>query len=126
MSTDPGTVPVPRSAVLHLHRWNDRAVVGVAIAAFASGFGQFGVVAALDVDPPGAGHPGLGARDGDGAGGRQQRAAGGRRPGPHQGDGFAVETCELEIRRRIGIVHEADGGLIFLLCSCKERKEAKK
>jgi MFS family permease len=30
-----------------LHRWNDRAVVGAAIAAFASGFGQFGVVAAL-------------------------------------------------------------------------------
>jgi MFS family permease len=32
---------------LRLHRWNDRAVVGVALAAFASGFGQFGVVAAL-------------------------------------------------------------------------------
>jgi MFS family permease len=32
---------------LRLYRWNDRAVVGVAIAAFASGFGQFGVVAAL-------------------------------------------------------------------------------
>jgi putative MFS transporter len=30
-----------------LHRWRDRAVVGAAIAAFASGFGQFGVVAAL-------------------------------------------------------------------------------
>ena len=30
-----------------MHRWNDRAVVGAAIAAFASGFGQFGVVAAL-------------------------------------------------------------------------------
>jgi MFS family permease len=30
-----------------LHRWNDRAVVGAALAAFASGFGQFGVVAAL-------------------------------------------------------------------------------
>ena len=34
-------------AELHLHRWNDRTVLGVAIAAFASGFGQFGVVAAL-------------------------------------------------------------------------------
>jgi putative MFS transporter len=34
-------------AGLRLHRWNDRAVVGVAIAAFASGFAQFGVVAAL-------------------------------------------------------------------------------
>ncbi len=32
---------------LRLHRWNDRAVVAVAIAAFASGFAQFGVVAAL-------------------------------------------------------------------------------
>ena len=30
-----------------MQRWNDRAVVGVALAAFASGFGQFGVVAAL-------------------------------------------------------------------------------
>jgi MFS family permease len=30
-----------------LHRWNDRAVVGAALAAFAAGFGQFGVVAAL-------------------------------------------------------------------------------
>jgi MFS family permease len=32
---------------LRLHRWNDRAVVGAALAAFAAGFGQFGVVAAL-------------------------------------------------------------------------------
>jgi hypothetical protein len=47
LSTDPGTVPVPGRAGLRLHRWNDRAVVGVAVAAFASGFGQFGVVAAL-------------------------------------------------------------------------------
>ena len=30
-----------------MHRWSDRAVVGAAIAAFAAGFGQFGVVAAL-------------------------------------------------------------------------------
>jgi MFS family permease len=30
-----------------LHRWHDRAVAGAAVAAFASGFGQFGVVAAL-------------------------------------------------------------------------------
>ena len=30
-----------------MHRWNDRAIVGAAVAAFASGFGQFGVVAAL-------------------------------------------------------------------------------
>ncbi|MGI8446200.1 MAG: MFS transporter [Streptosporangiaceae bacterium] len=47
MSSDPGAAPVRGPAALHLHRWNDRAVVGVAIAAFASGFGQFGVVAAL-------------------------------------------------------------------------------
>jgi MFS family permease len=47
MGTEPGTSPAARPAGLHLHRWNDRAVVGVAIAAFASGFGQFGVVAAL-------------------------------------------------------------------------------
>ena len=47
MSTDPGPIPPPGPAALHLYRWNDRAVVGVAVAAFASGFGQFGVVAAL-------------------------------------------------------------------------------
>ena len=47
MSTDPGKVTVARLGPLRLHRWNDRAVVGAAIAAFASGFGQFGVVAAL-------------------------------------------------------------------------------
>ncbi len=34
-------------AGLRLHRWSDRAVVAVAITALASGFGQFGVVAAL-------------------------------------------------------------------------------
>lgn len=47
MSTDPGAVPGPRQGELQLHRWSDKAVVGVAIAAFASGFAQFGVVAAL-------------------------------------------------------------------------------
>jgi MFS family permease len=47
VSTDPDTSPVSGPAGLRLHRWNDRAVVGVAIAGFASGFGQFGVVAAL-------------------------------------------------------------------------------
>lgn len=47
MSTDPGKVPVARRSALRLHRWNDRAIVGAAVAAFASGFGQFGVVAAL-------------------------------------------------------------------------------
>jgi MFS family permease len=47
VSTDPSTVPEPRTAGLQLHRWNDRAVVAVSIAAFASGFAQFGLVAAL-------------------------------------------------------------------------------
>jgi MFS family permease len=32
---------------LHLHRWSDRTIVAIAITALASGFGQFGVVAAL-------------------------------------------------------------------------------
>jgi MFS family permease len=32
---------------LHLHRWSDRAIVAIALIALASGFGQFGVVAAL-------------------------------------------------------------------------------
>ena len=31
----------------HLHRWTVRTVIGVAIASFCAGFGQFGVVAAL-------------------------------------------------------------------------------
>ena len=60
MSTDPGTTSGSGPAALHLHRWNDRAVIGVAIAAFASGFGQFGVVAALGDVARGFGqlHPG--------------------------------------------------------------------
>ncbi len=32
-----------------------------------------------------------------------------------EGDGFAVEPSELEVWRGIGIAHEADGGLVFLL-----------
>jgi MFS family permease len=47
VSTDPGGTCVSPPGGLRLHRWNDRAVIGAAIAAFASGFGQFGVVAAL-------------------------------------------------------------------------------
>lgn len=43
MST-PGVRPGP---TLHLHSWRERAVVGAALAALASGVGQFGVVAAL-------------------------------------------------------------------------------
>ena len=44
-----------------MRRWNDRAVVGVAVAAFASGFGQFGVVAALGNVARGFGQAGPGA-----------------------------------------------------------------
>ena len=47
MSTDPVGACAPAAGGLRLHRWNDRAVIGAALAAFASGFGQFGVVAAL-------------------------------------------------------------------------------
>ncbi len=47
LGTDPGKATVARPGGLRLYRWNDRAVVGTAVAAFASGFGQFGVVAAL-------------------------------------------------------------------------------
>jgi len=47
LSTDPDKVTAARPGALRLHRWNDRVIVGAAIAAFASGFGQFGVVAAL-------------------------------------------------------------------------------
>ena len=68
MSTDPGTVPVPRPAGLRLHRWNDRAVAGVAVAAFASGFGQFGVVAALGDVARGFGQVNHGATLADQAG----------------------------------------------------------
>ena len=68
MSTDPGTVPAPGPAVLRLHRWNDRAVVAVAIAAFASGFAQFGVVAALGDVARGFGQVNLGSTLADQAG----------------------------------------------------------
>jgi putative MFS transporter len=42
----PGS-PTDDRRALQLHSWKSHAVVGVAIAAFASGFGQFGAVAAL-------------------------------------------------------------------------------
>ena len=42
--SQPAMNPPP---ALHLHRWSDPVVVGVALCAMASGFGQFGVVAAL-------------------------------------------------------------------------------
>ena len=68
MSTDPSTAPEPRTAGLHLHRWTDRAVVGVAITTFASGFGQFGVVAALGDVARGFGNVTHGATFADQAG----------------------------------------------------------
>ena len=42
-----GSSAGPGSRALRLHRWSDGAVVAIAIAALASGFGQFGAVAAL-------------------------------------------------------------------------------
>jgi len=68
VGSDPGAVRVPGPAGLHLYRWNDRAVVGVAIAALASGFGQFGVVAALGDVARGFGQVNLGATLSDQAG----------------------------------------------------------
>ena len=56
VAPEPGTVDVmppsgssarPGSRALRLHTWSDGAVVAVALAALASGFGQFGAVAAL-------------------------------------------------------------------------------
>ncbi len=41
--TDPAATP----ETLTLHRWSDPAVLAIAVIALASGFGQFGVVAAL-------------------------------------------------------------------------------
>src|ERR1700678_2487957 len=64
----PSTAPEPRTAGLHLHRWTDRAVVAVAIAAFASGFAQFGVVAALGSVAQGFGQVTHGATFADQAG----------------------------------------------------------
>ena len=48
MSHDGRMAPPDGAAtILDLHTWRDRAVLGVVLAAFAAGFGQFGVVAAL-------------------------------------------------------------------------------
>src|SRR5205807_7923648 len=68
LSADPGEVPVPGPGGLRLRRWNDRAVAGVAVAAFASGFGQFGVVAALGDVARGFGQVNQGATLADQAG----------------------------------------------------------
>jgi MFS family permease len=66
--TGRGKVPLPGPGGLRLRRWNDRAVVGVALAAFASGFGQFGVVAALGDVARGFGQVSHGATLADQAG----------------------------------------------------------
>src|SRR5580704_2021170 len=68
VSGDPGQVPAPGPGGLRLRRWSDRAVVGVAVAAFASGFGQFGVVAALGDVARGFGEVNQGATFADQAG----------------------------------------------------------
>jgi predicted MFS family arabinose efflux permease len=56
------------TAGLRLHRWNDRTVVALAIAAFASGFAQFGVVAALGDVARGFGQGNFGSSLADQAG----------------------------------------------------------
>jgi MFS family permease len=61
LGTDPVGACVPRPGGLRLHRWNDRAVVGAAVAAFAAGFGQFGIVAALGDVAKGFGQVSTGA-----------------------------------------------------------------
>ena len=68
LSADPGKLPVSGPGGLRLRRWNDRAVAGVAVAAFASGFGQFGVVAALGDVARGFGQVNHGATLADQAG----------------------------------------------------------
>jgi len=40
-------------------------------------------------------------------------------------DRFAVEAGKLEVRRRIGIAHEADGGLVFLRSGKNRQQEWK-
>ncbi|HVA76124.1 MAG TPA: MFS transporter [Acidimicrobiales bacterium] len=53
---------------LRLHRWSDREIVAVALAALAIGFGQFGVVAALGDVAKGFGQVSNGATIADQAG----------------------------------------------------------
>ncbi|HEX4659554.1 MAG TPA: MFS transporter [Streptosporangiaceae bacterium] len=60
--------PTVRTGSLRLHRWSDLAVVGVAVVALASGFGQFGVVAALGNVARSFGHVVHGATIADQAG----------------------------------------------------------
>jgi MFS family permease len=58
----------PSGPSFRLVRWNDRAVVAVALASFASGFGQFGIVAALGDVARGFGQVSHGATLADQAG----------------------------------------------------------
>jgi predicted MFS family arabinose efflux permease len=58
----------PSGPSFRLVRWNDRAVVAVALASFASGFGQFGIVAALGDVAKGFGQVAHGATLADQAG----------------------------------------------------------
>ena len=61
MSKLPAGEPTDAAGRLRLHRWFDRAIVAVAITALASGFGQFGVVAALGDVSTQLGHVASGA-----------------------------------------------------------------
>ena len=45
--------------------------------------------------------------------------------GVRQRDGLAVEARQLEVRRGIGVTNKADGGLLVLLRSGKDRRRAK-
>ena len=47
LTGQPEPVDAASAEGLRLHRWSDRAIIAIAITALASGFGQFGVVAAL-------------------------------------------------------------------------------
>ena len=55
------TDPAATRATLLLHRWSDPAVLAIAVIALASGFGQFGVVAALGDVSKQLGHVAAGA-----------------------------------------------------------------
>ena len=64
-SSGDGRAPIPK---LRLLRWNDPAVVAIALVALASGFGQFGAVAALGDVAKGFGQVNHGATIADQAG----------------------------------------------------------
>ena len=69
--TSDSTMPEPASQVpggLRLHRWNEPAVITLALLAMAAGFGQFGVIAALANVARSFGRVGPGATIADQAG----------------------------------------------------------